>query len=55
MLWVYDVGYLRSANSVSKSFGSFEMISAATSSTISSLDLAPAELDFACQDATNIV
>ena len=55
MLWVYDVGYLRSADSVSKSFGSLLMMSDATSSMTSSLDFPPAAAAFACQNATFVV
>ena len=42
MLCLYDVGNLRRAESVSKLGGSLPTMSAATSSTMSSVDLPPA-------------
>jgi len=41
MLWLYDVGYLRRAASVSYRLGSLDNMSAATSSTTSSVDFPP--------------
>ena len=48
ILWLYEVGYFLSAASVSKLPGNFDRMSAATSSTTSSVDLPPPEDPLAC-------
>lgn len=53
MLCLYDVGYLRRAASVSKFGGSLPTISAATSSTMSSVDLPPPAEALACEGRKN--
>ena len=52
ILCLYDVGYLRRAASVSKFGGSLPTMSAATSSTMSSVDLPPAAEALACGGKT---
>jgi len=49
MLSLYDVGYFRSAASVSKALGSFARMSLATSSTTSSVDLPLLDGVLTCQ------
>lgn len=53
MLCLYDVGYFRSAASVSKLLGSLDKMSAATSSTTSSVDLPPFAEALACKKVKN--